>query len=67
MIQYKLVFCNQRGVFLICARGLTKRYGDKLALDNAGFVIGEGQVVGMLGTVMVLLLILYNRGKSVRQ
>jgi ABC-2 type transport system ATP-binding protein len=34
---------------LICARGLTKRYGDKLALDDAGFAIEEGQVVGLLG------------------
>ncbi|MCL2810988.1 MAG: ABC transporter ATP-binding protein [Clostridia bacterium] len=34
---------------LICAQGLTKRYGDKLALDGACFAIEEGQVVGLLG------------------
>lgn len=40
----------QQGVFaLICVRGLTKLYGDKLALDNVSFAIEEGQVVGLLG------------------
>jgi len=34
---------------LICVRGLTKRYGNKLALDDASFVIEEGEVVGLLG------------------
>ena len=34
---------------LICARGLTKRYGGKLALNDASFVIEEGEVVGLLG------------------
>ena len=34
---------------LICAQGLTRRYGDKLALDNVSFTIEEGQVVGLLG------------------
>jgi len=34
---------------LICVQGLTKRYGGKLALDNADFAIEEGRVVGLLG------------------
>lgn len=36
-------------VFLILAQGLTKQYGDKLALDHVSFAIEEGQVVGLLG------------------
>ena len=38
------------GVFsLICVQGLTKQYGDKLALDNIHFTVEEGEVVGLLG------------------
>ena len=49
MIQYYCTICNKECFLLICAQGLTKQYGDKLALDGAGFVIDEGQVVGLLG------------------
>ncbi len=31
------------------ARGLVKRYGDLLALDNVSFSVGAGEVVGFLG------------------
>jgi ABC-2 type transport system ATP-binding protein len=34
---------------LINARGLTKRYGEKLALDRATFSVEAGQVVGLIG------------------
>ena len=34
---------------LIKASGLTKRYGDKLALNNADFSIEPGQIVGLIG------------------
>jgi ABC-2 type transport system ATP-binding protein len=34
---------------LIKARGLTKRYGDKLALSGADFSIEAGQIVGLIG------------------
>jgi ABC-2 type transport system ATP-binding protein len=34
---------------MIEARGLTKRYGDKLAVDNLSFTIRPGQVTGFLG------------------
>ena len=34
---------------LIKARGLTKRYGDKLALSGADFSIEPGQIVGLIG------------------
>jgi len=34
---------------LIIAEGLSKRYGDYLAVDNVSFSIPKGQVVGLLG------------------
>ena len=34
---------------LIKAQGLTKRYGDKLALDHASFSVEAGQIVGLIG------------------
>jgi len=34
---------------MIEARGLTKKYGDKVAVDNVSFTIAEGQVTGFLG------------------
>ena len=34
---------------MIEARGLTKRYGDVLALDDVSFEVGAGEVVGFLG------------------
>ncbi|HEY3880407.1 MAG TPA: ATP-binding cassette domain-containing protein, partial [Trebonia sp.] len=34
---------------MIEARGLTKRYGDKLAVDNLSFGIEPGKVTGFLG------------------
>lgn len=34
---------------LIKARGLTKHYGDQVALDNASFTIDEGRIVGLIG------------------
>lgn len=34
---------------LIKAKGLTKHYGDQLALDNATFDIEEGRIVGLIG------------------
>jgi ABC-2 type transport system ATP-binding protein len=34
---------------LIHVEGLTKRYGDKLALDNVSFDVQLGEVVGLLG------------------
>jgi len=34
---------------LIHVQGLTKRYGDKLALDNVSFNVGLGEVLGLLG------------------
>ena len=30
-------------------RGLTRRYGDVLALDNVSFTVGEGQMFGFIG------------------
>ncbi len=48
-----LSFCLNsvlEGVFaLIRVEGLTKQYGDKLALDDVSFGVEEGQVVGLLG------------------
>ena len=48
---------------MIEARGLTKRYGDKLAVDNISFTVEPGTVTGFLGpngagksTTMKLLL-----------
>lgn len=34
---------------LIKARGLTKRYGDKIALDAVDFEIAPGRIVGLIG------------------
>jgi ABC-2 type transport system ATP-binding protein len=34
---------------MIEARGLTKRYGDKLAVDNLSFTVRPGRVTGFLG------------------
>jgi ABC-2 type transport system ATP-binding protein len=30
-------------------RGLTRRYGDVLALDEVSFTVGEGQLFGFIG------------------
>jgi ABC-2 type transport system ATP-binding protein len=30
-------------------RGLTRRYGDVLALDDVSFTVGEGQMFGFIG------------------
>jgi ABC-type lipopolysaccharide export system ATPase subunit len=34
---------------MIEARGLSKRYGDKLAVDDLSFSVKPGQVTGFLG------------------
>jgi ABC-2 type transport system ATP-binding protein len=34
---------------MIEARGLTKRYGDTLAVDNLSFSVGSGKITGFLG------------------
>jgi ABC-2 type transport system ATP-binding protein len=34
---------------MIEARGLTKRYGDKLAVDDLTFTVRPGRVTGFLG------------------
>jgi len=34
---------------MVKAANLTKRYGDKTALDNVSFAVGAGEVVGLLG------------------
>jgi len=34
---------------LVKAEGLTKRYGDQVALDNVNFQIDEGRIVGLIG------------------
>ncbi len=40
---------SQRSTQLIHVQGLTKRYGDKLALDNVSFDVQSGEVLGLLG------------------
>jgi ABC-2 type transport system ATP-binding protein len=38
------------GVVAACeARGLTKRYGDRVALDSVSFSLGRGELVGLVG------------------
>ena len=34
---------------VISARGVTKRYGDKFALNNFNLEVGSGQIVGLIG------------------
>ena len=34
---------------MIEARGLTKRYGDKLAVDQLTFTVEPGRITGFLG------------------
>jgi ABC-2 type transport system ATP-binding protein len=34
---------------MIEARGLSKRYGDKLAVDDLSFTVQPGRVTGFLG------------------
>ncbi|HBS09396.1 MAG TPA: multidrug ABC transporter ATP-binding protein, partial [Microbacterium sp.] len=34
---------------MIVAEQLTKRYGDKLAVDNVSFTVPPGKVTGFLG------------------
>jgi ABC-2 type transport system ATP-binding protein len=38
-----------KGSLMIEVRGLTKRYGDKLAVDNLTFAVEPGKVTGFLG------------------
>src|SRR5258706_14253227 len=68
------IFLLLRGVAMIEARNLTKRYGDKLAVDDLSFSVAPGTVTGFLGpngagksTTMRLLLGLDrpNRGRAV--
>jgi len=40
---------NRRLFFLIQVTNLTKRYGEKTALDNVSFSIDSGEVVGLVG------------------
>src|SRR5690349_744670 len=40
---------KSRGPFMIEAVGLTKRYGDRLAVDGLSFTVRPGQVTGFLG------------------
>src|SRR5919107_5523916 len=44
-----LVPAPTRGGSMIEARGLTKRYGDKLAVDDLTFTVRPGTVTGFLG------------------
>ena len=34
---------------MIEVRNLTKRYGEKLVVDNASFTVNAGEIVGFLG------------------
>jgi ABC-type uncharacterized transport system ATPase subunit len=40
---------SAQGGHMIEARGLTKRYGEKLAVDNLSFTVRPGVVTGFLG------------------
>src|SRR4029450_2035639 len=40
---------DEEGSTMIEARGLTKRYGDKLAVDGLTFIVRPGMVTGFLG------------------
>src|ERR1700712_3147196 len=40
---------DRGGSHMIEARGLTKRYGDKLAVDDLSFTVQPGVVTGFLG------------------
>jgi ABC-2 type transport system ATP-binding protein len=40
---------NQKGTHMIQARGLTKRYGSTVAVDNLSFDVLPGRVTGFLG------------------
>src|ERR1700712_2113652 len=40
---------DRGGSHMIEARGLTKRYGDKLAVDDLSFTVQPGMVTGFLG------------------
>src|SRR5215475_376658 len=40
---------NDRGIPMIEARGLTKRFGDKLAVDELSFAVEPGRITGFLG------------------
>ena len=34
---------------ILDCRGLTKRYGNKLALDHIDLSLGRGKIIGLLG------------------
>src|SRR4249920_805984 len=40
---------DDRGTPMIEARGLTKRFGDKLAVDQLSFAVEPGRITGFLG------------------
>jgi len=40
---------TRKDEFMIEARGLTKRYGDTLAVDHLSFDVGPGRITGFLG------------------